>query len=133
MLAIWLAVTGCKMSDQDVKEAAGNAAVKAKHAAQFTQEQIRNGYNSALEQGRKLAKELGEKADDALIRTKILAGFKLISGLDASNVTVEVKNKVVTLEGTVPTLLDQMKVEGIAYGVTGDAKRVRSLIRVVPK
>lgn len=123
-------LAGCGMSDNEVKESVGTAAVKVKKGVDYTQEQMRNTYNSAYSQGRALAKTAGEKLSDAVLKAKVLTGFKLLKDLDASNVTVASKNGVVFLSGTVPTQLDRMKVEGIAYGVTGDSKKVQSTLNV---
>ena len=118
------------MSDNEVKESVGNAAVKVKKGAEYSQEQMRNTYNSAFEQGRKLSKEAGEKLSDGVLKAKVLAGFKLVNGLDSSNVLVVTKNGMIFLSGFVPTQLDRMKAEGVAYGVAGDAKKVQSTLTI---
>ena len=125
-----LSAAGCGLSDNEVKEATGNAAVKVKRGAENTADQLRNTYNAAHAEGRKLAKSAGEKFSDGVLKAKVLAGFKLIKGLDAKNVTVTTRDGVVFLAGSVPTQLDRMKAEGLAYGVTGDGRKVQSTLTV---
>jgi hyperosmotically inducible protein len=123
---------GCSMSDQEVKEAAGNAAVGAKRAAEAAAENTKAAYEAASAKGREVASSASKTMNDALLKAKVLAAFKLIEGLHAEDVVVETSGGVVTLKGTVPTPLDKAKVEGVAYGVTGDLARVRSSVAIKP-
>lgn len=118
------------MSDADVKEAAGNAAVSAKHAAENASDAMKKAYEDAAAKGKEAAAEAGSKLSDAALRAKVLAGFNLVAGLEAKGVQVEVKEGKVYLGGAVPTALDKMKAEGVAYGVTGDASKYESTIEV---
>lgn len=129
------------MSDQEVRDKTGDAAVAAKHAAETAgdavkkaaetaSEKLKAGYDQAAEQGRAVMKDAGAKLSDAALQAKVLAGFKLVAGLDASNVEVEVREGKVYLSGTVPTQLDKWKAEGVAFGVTGDNSKFESTIEV---
>jgi osmotically-inducible protein OsmY len=94
---------------------------------------LKKGYDTAAEKGKEVAMKAGEKWDEAIIKGKMTAAFKLIAGLDASGVVVEVKGEKVYLSGTVPTELDKMKVEGAAFGVTGSLEKFESTVTVKPK
>ena len=91
---------------------------------------MKEAYDAASVKGKEMAAKAGETLSDESLKLKILAGFKLITGLDASNVSLDVDKGTVSLTGTVPTDLDKMKVEGVAFGVTGDSSKVRSTVSV---
>ena len=125
-----LAVTGCNMSDQELRERTGDAAVGVKRAAETASGRAKEAYDAAAEKGREAMKDAGEQLSDAALRTKVLAGFNLVAELDASNIRVEARGGKVFLSGTVPTELDKMKAEGVAYGVTGSTAKFESTIEV---
>lgn len=136
MRFVWLLlltlVLGCGMSEAERERAANRAAVEAEEQAESLREQFRSVYDKAYDEGRRLAGELGEKATDEATRAKLLAAYALMEDLDTSRMKVSVEGGVVHLDGTVPTEPQRMKAEGLAYGVTGDGKRVRSTL-TVPK
>lgn len=125
-----LLAAGCKMSDNEVKEAAGNAAVNVKRATENAGEKLKQAYNDASIKGKEAMKDAGATLSDAALKVKVLAAFKLVKGLNTDKVKVDVAGGVVTLSGTVPTPMDKAKAEGAAYGVTGDAAKVKSTLQI---
>ena len=121
---------GCGKSDSEVKEAAGNAAVNVKHAAENTGAKIKEAYDQAAIKGKELAGEASKTWSDGVLKTKVITGFKVVKDLDSSHISVDAKDGVVYLSGTVPTELDKAKAEGVAYGVTGDQTKVQSTLTV---
>lgn len=130
ILAVALGCVGCGMSDEDVRQKTGDAAVSAKHAAESAGDKLKMAYDEAAAKGKEAMKDAGAKLSDVALRGKVEAGFALVAGLDARDVEVEVRAGKVYLSGTVPTQLDKMKAEGVAYGVTGDTAKFESTITV---
>jgi hyperosmotically inducible protein len=123
VFALGLALTvGCKMSEDEVREKAGDAAVAGKRALDTAGEASKQAYDQAVEKTKELAAKAGEVIDDTTLRGKVLAGFRLIKDLDTSNVQVEVKDGFVTATGTVKTERERMMVEGVLYGIAGTGK-----------
>lgn len=123
---------GCGSDEVDRQEAANRASEVAQEQAQKMSERLRGAYDDAYVQGRKIAAEVGDKASDQVLKAKMLAAFKLIKPLDSSNINVRVEKGVIHLDGSVKTEQERMMAEGLAYGVTGDGKRVKSTL-TVPK
>jgi osmotically-inducible protein OsmY len=132
-LFVALCVLGCGLSEEQVREKAGDVAVSAKKAADVAQDSLSQAYDSAVAKGQTLAKQAGEIWDDNVLRAKVLTGFKLVKDLRTDDVTVEVKNGLVYLSGSVPTAKDKMIVEGIVYGITGDLSKLKSSVVVAEK
>lgn len=135
-MKVWIPVfalvfaAGCGMSDSDIRQKAGDAAVSTKHFLDGASDQAKEAFNAAAEKAKDAAQSAGKQLDDSMLRAKVLAGFKLVAGLDASNISVEAKSGVVTLTGTVPTELDKMKATGVAFGVTGSLDKVNAKLEV---
>jgi osmotically-inducible protein OsmY len=125
-------LAGCGMSEEEQQRAANDAAAKAQEQAAVVSERLRSTYDDAYAQGRKLAAEIGDKASDEVLRVKLLAAFKLMKPLDSGKLKVRVEKGVIYLDGSVKTEKERMMAEGLAYGVTGDGKRVQSTV-TVPK
>ena len=125
-------LAGCGMSEEEQQRAANDAAAKAQERAVVISERLRSAYDDAYAQGRKVAREIGDKASDQVLRAKVIAAFKLIKPLDSTNLRVRVEKGVIYLDGSVKTEQERMMAEGLAYGVTGDGKKVKSTI-TVPK
>lgn len=125
-----LLAAGCGMSDQEVRDRTGDAAVAVKRAAEGAGAKAKEAYDSAAVKGREAMKDAGAKLSDATLKAKVIAGFGLVAGLDASKVDVDVRGGKVFLSGAVPTQLDKMKAEGVAYGVTGSTSLYESTITV---
>ena len=123
---------GCGSDEVDRQDAANRAAQVAQEQAQKMSERLRSAYDDAYAQGRKIAAEVGEKASDQVLKAKMLAAFNLIKPLDSSKIKVRVEKGVIHLDGSVKTEQERMMAEGLAYGVTGDGKRVQSTL-TVPK
>jgi osmotically-inducible protein OsmY len=121
---------GCGMSDQDIRQKTGDAAIAVKHAAETAGDKLKGAYSDAAEKGKEAMKNAGDKLSDEALKAKVNAGFGLVAGLDAKNISVDVRNGKVYLSGSVPTQLDKMKAEGVAYGVTGDSSKYESTIEV---
>jgi osmotically-inducible protein OsmY len=132
LLVLCAICAGCATDDVGRQEAANRAADVAEQQAQKMSERLRSAYDGAYAQGRKIAAEIGDKASDQVLKAKMLAAFKLIKPLDSSHVKVHVENGVIHLDGTVKTEQERMMAEGLAYGVTGDGKKVQSTL-TVPK
>lgn len=110
------------MSEDEVREKAGDAAVAGKRALDAAGEASKQAYDQAVEKTKELAAKAGEVIDDATLKGKVLAGFRLIKDLDTSNVQVEAKDGFVTATGTVKTERERMMVEGVLYGIAGTGK-----------
>ncbi len=123
-------MAGCGMSDSEVRQRAGDVAVGSKHLLEGASEKGKEAFQAASDKAKDLVKGASEKMDDAMLKAKVLAGFKLMDGLDTSKVTVEAQNGKVILNGTVPTETDRLKVIGVAYGITGNWDRVESHVTV---
>lgn len=128
--AVAVACVGCGMSDQELRDRTGDAAVSVKHAAEGASGKMKEAYDAAAAKSKQAMDTAGAKLSDAALRAKVLAGFKLIAGLEAKDIEVEAKDGKVYLSGTVPTQLDKMKAEGVAFGVTGDKAKYESTIEV---
>ena len=131
----WLLLTlvlaaGCGPSEEDKQRLADEAVVKAQEQAKQLGEKMRGVYDDAYAKGREIAADVGEKASDAVLKGKLLAAYKLMEPLDSSKIDVNVEKGVIYLDGTVKTEQERMMAEGLAYGVTGDGKRVRSTLTV---
>jgi osmotically-inducible protein OsmY len=127
-----ISLSGCAKDEVDSQRVADAAVAKAEQAAAEMSKKLRGAYEDAYAQGRKIAGEIGEKASDQVLKAKVLAAFKLIEPLDSSDIEVRVEEGVIHLSGTVNTEQERMIAEGLAYGVTGDGKRVQSTL-TVPK
>ena len=125
-----LACVGCGMSDKEVREKTGDAAVTVKHAAESASDTLKKAYDDAAAKSKEAMKDAGAKLSDETLKAKVNAGFGLISGLDAKGIAVDVRDGKVYLSGTVPSQLDKMKAEGVAYGVVGDSSKFESTIEV---
>ena len=118
------------MSDDEIRQRTGDTAVSIKHAADAAGSKLKSAYDDAAVKGKEAAGQVGAKLSDEALKGKVLAGFALVSGLEAKNVEVDARDGRVYLKGTVPTQLDKMKAEGVAYGVTGDRSKFESEIEV---
>ncbi len=114
-----LVAFGCAASEDEVRQKAGDAAVAGKRAVDTASQAAKNAYDDAAAKSKELAAKAGEAVDDATMKGKVVAGFKLVKDLDSENVEVEVKDGVVTATGTVKTEKERMMVEGVLHGVTG--------------
>lgn len=132
-LTFGLLVTGCGISEAELRQKTGDAAVSVKRAADGAGESLKGAYDDAAKQGRLAMKNAEAQLSDAALRAKVLAGFKLVTGLDSSAINVEVREQKLFLSGTVPSQLDKMKAEGVAYGVTGSQSKFESKITVKEK
>lgn len=118
------------MSDEEVRQRTGDAAVSVKHAAEEASATMKGAYDDAAAKGKEAMADAQGELGDAALRAKVLAGFNLVAGLKAEQIEVEAKEGKLYLTGTVPTPMDKMKAEGVAYGVTGDASKFESKIEV---
>jgi len=130
LLIASLFAAGCSMSDDELRKRTGDAAVSVKHAAEGASAKMKGAYDDAAAKGREAMADAKGQLSDAALKAKVLAGFKLVAGLKAEGVEVEAKEGKLYLSGTVPTPMDKMKAEGVAYGVTGDAAKFESSITV---
>jgi osmotically-inducible protein OsmY len=122
----------CAPSEEDKQRIANAAVAKAEGQAKVMSEKLRVAYDEAYAKGREIAGEIGEKATDQVINAKVLAAFNLMKQLDSSDVDVRVEKGVIYLDGTLKAEQERMMAEGLAYGIVGDGKRVRSTL-TVPK
>lgn len=113
---------GCQMSEDEVRQKAGDAAVAGKRALDTAGEATKKAYDQAVETTKHLAAKAGEVIDDATLKAKVLAGFRLVKDLETSDVQIEAKDGIVTATGTVKTERERMMVEGVLYGVAGAGK-----------
>jgi osmotically-inducible protein OsmY len=125
-------LSGCGPNEADRQRVANEASTKAQEQAAILKDKLKSAYDSAYAEGKKIAVEAGGQANDQVLKAKVLAAFKLIKSLDSSKVEVRVEKGVIYLDGSVRTEQERMMAEGLAYGVTGDGKRVRSTL-TVPK
>ena len=130
LLILAASLLGCGPTEADRQRSANEAAVKAEKHAAVLKDKLRSAYDLAYQEGKKISVDVGEKASDGVLRAKVIAAFKLIQPLDSSKIEVQVKKGVIFLDGSVKTEQERMIAEGLAYGVTGDGKRVRSTLSV---
>lgn len=133
VLSVLVALAGCGMSDRELHDRTGDAAVAVKKAAEGAGDKMKSAYDEAAAKGKVALGTAGEKLSDVALKAKVHAGFKLVAGLEADQIEVEVRDQVVYLKGTVPTELDKMKAEGVAFGVTGDRAKFVSELQVKTK
>ena len=129
-IAVTTAALGCGMSDQDLHDRTGRAAVSVKQAAEGASNQMKAAYDSAAMKGKQAMDTAGAQLSDAALRAKVLAGFKLVADLESEGIEVRARDGRIFLSGIVPTQLDKMKAEGVAFGVTGDRSKYESTIAV---
>jgi len=127
-----ICAVGCGSSEERKQRLADAAVAKAEKQAKVMSDRLRSAYDDAYGKGREIAKELGDKASDQVLKAKVLGAFKLMSALDSSKVMVKVEKGVIYLDGTLKTEQERMMAEGLAYGIVGDGKRVQSTL-TVPK
>jgi len=132
MLLACASVWGCGPTEEEQQRIADRAVKQAQAQAEKLRDKLRGAYDSAYKEGRKIALEVGAKANDEILEAKTRAAFKLLKALDSSKIEVRVTKGVIFLGGTTRTEQERMMAEGLAYGITGDGKRVRSTI-TVPK
>lgn len=132
LLLALVIIGGCSPGAEQKQQIADEAVAKAEEQAKVLSDKLRGSYDEAYEQGRKIASDIGAKASDEVMKAKVLAAFKLMKPLDRSSVKVRVEDGVIYLDGNVKTEQERMMAEGLAYGVTGDGKKVRSTL-TVPK
>lgn len=118
------------MSDQEVHDRTGDAAVKIKRTAEDAGSAAKDAYDNAAAKGKAVVKDAKEELGDAALKAKIIAGFKLVDQLHAEDVQVEVKDGKAFLSGSVPTVKDKMKVEGVALAVMGSSAKFESKVFV---
>ncbi|MCW5947851.1 MAG: BON domain-containing protein [Fimbriimonadales bacterium] len=120
---------GCGMSEDEVRQKAGDTAVAGKRAVDTAAAAMKNAYDHAAEVGKEYAVKAGEAIDDATLKGKVVAAMKLIDGLDSSAVSIEVKDGMAIASGTVKTEKERMMVEGVLYGVTGGKYKNEVVVR----
>jgi len=131
-LVIMLGLAGCSSREEEQQRRADAAVAKAQEQAKVMSQRLRDAYDEAYAEGRKIAGEIGEKASDGVLNAKLLAAFRLMKPLDRTNIEVRVEQGVIYLDGTVKTERERMMAEGLAYGIVADGNRVRSTL-TVPK
>ncbi|KAA0225449.1 MAG: hypothetical protein AKCLJLPJ_01766 [Fimbriimonadales bacterium] len=128
--SVLVLTSACSVSEDELREKAGDAAVSAKRALDTAGDSAKKAFDSAAEQTKQLAAKAGEKLSDTVLREKILAGFRLVAGLEHERIEVIVEKGHVTLKGTVPTQIDKMKALGVAFGVVGTMEHITDEIEV---
>lgn len=123
-------LVGCGLSETELREKTGDAAVSIKRGAESAGDRMQTAYDDAAAKGRDMMKNAEKDLSEAALRAKIQAGFKLVAGLNSENIKIDIEQGKVKLSGTVPTQLDKMKAEGVAYGVTGSPAGFTSAITV---
>lgn len=128
--SVFILISACNVSEEELREKAGDAAVSAKRALDTAGDSAKKAFDSAAEQTKQLAAKTGETLSDTVLREKILAGFRLVAGLQHEGIEVIVEKGHVTLRGSVPTPIDKMKALGVAFGVVGTMEHISDEIEV---
>ena len=112
----------CSPKDQDqARKTVQEIEDKTKEAASDAAEKI-------TDKGKEIVSSTGEAITDGWITTKIKAKFADDKTLKDSNVTVETKEKVVTLKGTVSVDATKKQAVAIANGTEGVQRVVDEIV-----
>jgi osmotically-inducible protein OsmY len=123
-LAVVLSVAGwsCSSKDQDqARKTVQEIEDKTKEAASDAAAKI-------TDKGKEIVSSTGEAITDGWITTKIKAKFGDEKTLKDSNVTVETKERVVTLKGTVRVDAAKKQAVAIANGTEGVERVVDEIV-----
>jgi osmotically-inducible protein OsmY len=129
VLAIAVVVAACSPRDEDearkaaqeiedkTKEIAGDAADKAKEVA-----------SDVADKGKEIVSSTGEAINDGWITTKLKAKFADEKLLKDSNITIDTKDRVVTLKGSVSTAAAKKQAVMITNGTEGVLRVVDQVV-----
>ena len=100
-------------------------------AGEMTREAFDKEKDRIAKEAKDLGRKVGNGADDLWIWTKTRAALASENDLRDSTIEVDVDQNVVSLTGTVPTVLQKARAESISRGIVG-VKSVTNLLKVGP-
>ena len=130
-LALALACMGsaCSESDKDqARKAAQDIEDKTKEIAEDAAEKTKEVVADVADKGKEIVSATGEVITDGWITTKVKAKFADDKLLKDSGITIETKERVVTLKGTVATTQAKRQATMIAGGTEGVLKVVDQIV-----
>lgn len=96
---------------------------------QLTREDFDREKDRIAKEAKDLGRKIGSGADDLWIWTKTRAALAAEDDLRESTVDVDVDNNVITLNGSVATVVQKARAESVARGIVG-VKSVTNLLKV---
>lgn len=145
IVIVSMLIVGCETADNTNRNTNTNANANANSPAHRNENAnagagdrgiSREDFERQKERFQREARELGHKigsgADDLWIWTKARAALATAEDLRDSTISVDVDNKVVTLNGTVPSQPQKAKAEQVARDVEG-VKSVKNNLQVSPQ
>lgn len=126
-------VTGVTRVENQIEIVApGSAADKTREGLNKAANKTAEGVGTAANKTGDALAKTGEVIDDSWITTKVKAKYVGESSVEGSDITVDTKNNVVTLTGTVPNTAAHSAALRIARETKG-VKKVVDNLRVSPK
>lgn len=98
---------------------------------QLTREDFDREKDRIAKEAKDLGRKVGNGADDLWIWTKTRAALAAEDDLRDSTINVDVDNNVVTLSGSVASVMQKARAESTARGIVG-VKSVANLLKVGP-
>lgn len=98
---------------------------------QLTREDFDREKDRIAKEARDLGRKIGNGADDLWIWTKARAALATEGDLRDATIDVDVDNNVVTLSGSVASVMQKARAESTARGIVG-VKSVTNLLKVGP-
>jgi hyperosmotically inducible periplasmic protein len=114
------------------REGLGKAANKTADGVDKAAEKTGEGVSKAAEKTGDALAKTGEVIDDTWITTKVKSQYIGEKAVEGSDISVETKENVVTLNGTVPTAAAHAAALRIARDTKG-VKRIVDNLRIAPK
>lgn len=130
-IALVLACLGsaCTEGNKDqARKAAQDIEDKTKEIAEDAAEKTKEVVADVAEKGKEIVSATGEVITDGWITTKVKAKFADDKLLKDSGITIETRERVVTLKGTVPTTQAKRQAAMIAGGTEGVLKVVDQIV-----
>lgn len=119
-LAMLLALGACERNDQRTAgQTLDSVASRAKEEAQDAAARARAAMNKAQDEAKTMGAGAADKADDALITSKVNAGLAADKDLAAAKIDVDTKDGVVTLTGPAPSADARQRATEIAKNIKG--------------
>ena len=110
----------CSPSDSDqAKKSVEQVKDKTKEVAEDAAEKTKEAVSGAAEKGKQIVSQTGEVITDGWITTKVKAKFSDEKLLKDADISVDTKDRVVTLKGAVPSADARKRAIAIADGTEG--------------
>lgn len=111
--------------------ASANASAQAANAS-LTREVFEKDKERFAKEARDLGRKIGNGPDDLWLWAKARVAVPADPDLGDASITIDVEKNVVTLNGSVSTMMRKLRAESIVRGIDG-VKDVMNLLKVGPK